>query len=208
MTGSRQCRSSYPSVPRSAHMSQRRNWMRLLTQPPQKEMAADSRRYLALAHRLLRPAPRRLIAIGGVSGTGKSTLAAGLAPELGLRPGARVLRSDVTRKLLLRGGPGNPASSQRLHPRDLSPGLRRSSSKGGSGAGSRLLGDHRRSSADAGRAPVVCRGGADSRCPVFGVLARRTDGELGEPNSGAPPRRLRCLSEDFSPSSCVTTRGR
>jgi predicted kinase len=28
-------------------------------------------------------------------------LAAGLAPELGLRPGARVLRSDVIRKLLL-----------------------------------------------------------------------------------------------------------
>jgi hypothetical protein len=64
------------------------------------EMAADARRYLELAHQLLRPQPRRLIAIGGVSGTGKSTLAAGLAAELGLRPGARVLRSDVTRKLL------------------------------------------------------------------------------------------------------------
>jgi hypothetical protein len=64
------------------------------------EMATDARRYLELAHQLLRPQPRRLIAIGGVSGTGKSTLAAGLAPELGLRPGARVLRSDVTRKLL------------------------------------------------------------------------------------------------------------
>ena len=65
------------------------------------EMATDSGSYLALAYRFLRPAPCRLIAIGGVSGTGKSTLAAGLAPELGLRPGARVLRSDVHRKLLL-----------------------------------------------------------------------------------------------------------
>jgi aminoglycoside phosphotransferase family enzyme/predicted kinase len=65
------------------------------------EMIAEARRYLDLAHRLLRPAPCRLIAIGGVSGTGKSALAAALAPELGPRPGARVLRSDVTRKLLL-----------------------------------------------------------------------------------------------------------
>ena len=66
-----------------------------------EEMAADSGKYLGLAHRFLRPAPCRLIGIGGVSGTGKSTLAAGLAPERGLRPGARVVRSDVTRKLLL-----------------------------------------------------------------------------------------------------------
>jgi hypothetical protein len=65
------------------------------------KMACDARRYFDLAERYLQPEPRQLIAIGGLSGTGKSTLAAGLAPELGLRPGARVLRSDVTRKLLL-----------------------------------------------------------------------------------------------------------
>lgn len=65
------------------------------------KMACDARRYLGLAERFLEPQPRRLVAIGGLSGTGKSTLAAGLGPELGLRPGARVLRSDVTRKLLL-----------------------------------------------------------------------------------------------------------
>ena len=65
------------------------------------EMAAEARRYLELAHRFLQPEPCRLIAIGGASGSGKSTLAAALAPQLGLRPGARVLRSDVTRKLLL-----------------------------------------------------------------------------------------------------------
>jgi len=64
------------------------------------EMAADARCYLQLAHRFLEPHPCRLVAIGGVSGTGKSTLAAGVAPEFGIRPGARILRSDVTRKLL------------------------------------------------------------------------------------------------------------
>jgi uncharacterized protein len=65
------------------------------------KMACDAHRYLDLAERYLQPEPCRLVAIGGLSGSGKSTLAEGLAPELGLRPGARVLRSDVIRKLLL-----------------------------------------------------------------------------------------------------------
>ena len=60
------------------------------------EMAAEARRYLALAAQFLRPRSCRLVGIGGLSGTGKSTLAAALAPSLG----ARVLRSDVIRKHL------------------------------------------------------------------------------------------------------------
>jgi hypothetical protein len=57
--------------------------------------------YLDLASDFLRSASARLIAIGGVSGTGKSTLAAALGPMIGGFPGARVLRSDVIRKRLL-----------------------------------------------------------------------------------------------------------
>ena len=64
------------------------------------ELIDLARRYLALALDLLRPQPPKLIAIGGLSGTGKSTLAYGLAPDLGAVPGARVLRSDVIRKRL------------------------------------------------------------------------------------------------------------
>jgi aminoglycoside phosphotransferase family enzyme/predicted kinase len=60
----------------------------------------ESRRYLDLALRLLQPATPSLIAVGGLSGTGKSTLAYHLAPSLGTAPGARVLRSDVIRKRL------------------------------------------------------------------------------------------------------------
>jgi predicted kinase len=41
-----------------------------------------------------------LIAIGGLSGTGKSAIARALAPEIGAIPGAVVLRSDVERKAL------------------------------------------------------------------------------------------------------------
>lgn len=58
----------------------------------------DCRRYLKLAKRLLKPAAARLVAIGGVSGTGKSTVARALAPDLGALPGAAVLRSDLVRK--------------------------------------------------------------------------------------------------------------
>lgn len=61
---------------------------------------ADALAYLDRACAALYPAPARLVAIGGLSGTGKSTLAAALAPEFGAAPGARVLRSDVIRKRL------------------------------------------------------------------------------------------------------------
>jgi uncharacterized protein len=59
-----------------------------------------ARAYLDLAQRFLAPEPARLVAIGGISGTGKTTLARALAPGLGAAPGAVVLRSDVTRKKL------------------------------------------------------------------------------------------------------------
>jgi uncharacterized protein len=73
-----------------------------------QEMAAEARRYLELAHQALLPQPCRLVAVGGLSGSGKSTLAAALAPEFGPSPGARLLRSDVTRKLLLGVAPETP----------------------------------------------------------------------------------------------------
>jgi aminoglycoside phosphotransferase family enzyme/predicted kinase len=60
-----------------------------------------ARRYLALAQGALRSDRARLVAIGGYSGTGKSTVARDLAAVLGGYPwGAVVLRSDVLRKQL------------------------------------------------------------------------------------------------------------
>ena len=69
----------------------------------QAEMAAAAR-YFALAEAVLEPVAPRLLAIGGLSGTGKSTLAAGLAPGIGCLPGAVHLRSDVERKRLFAVG--------------------------------------------------------------------------------------------------------
>lgn len=56
--------------------------------------------YLQEAQRFLDRSPPSLIAVGGLSGTGKSVLAAALAPTLGNAPGAVHLRSDVVRKRL------------------------------------------------------------------------------------------------------------
>jgi len=72
-------------------------------------MGAEARSYLDLSALLLQPGSCRLVAIGGLSGTGKSTLAAALAPSLG----ARVLRSDVIRKRLFEVSPETqlPASA-------------------------------------------------------------------------------------------------
>ena len=66
----------------------------------QEARLSEARSYFDRAVDLLRPRPARLIAIGGLSGTGKSSVAAALAGEFGTAAGARVLRSDVLRKQL------------------------------------------------------------------------------------------------------------
>ncbi|QDW38847.1 AAA family ATPase [Bradyrhizobium sp. KBS0727] len=60
----------------------------------------EAKRYFDLAGRLIKPEPPRLIAIGGLSGTGKSVLARELAGLIGPPPGAVMIRSDVVRKRL------------------------------------------------------------------------------------------------------------
>lgn len=59
-----------------------------------------ARNYLSAAQRYLEPSQPTLMAIGGVSGTGKSAVAQALAPEIGGSPGALVLRTDEIRKQL------------------------------------------------------------------------------------------------------------
>ena len=67
------------------------------------------RRYLAAAHGHLFPAPPALLAIGGLSGAGKSTVARRIAPRLGAAPGAVILRSDEVRKRQAGLAPTDPA---------------------------------------------------------------------------------------------------
>jgi predicted kinase len=60
----------------------------------------SARDYFALAGKLLAPPAPQLVAVGGLSGTGKSLLARALAADILPMPGAVVLRSDVERKAL------------------------------------------------------------------------------------------------------------
>jgi len=65
-----------------------------------RELEEAARQYLARADDFLRPPEPRLVAIGGLSGTGKSALARRLASTIGPAPGAVILRSDAIRKSL------------------------------------------------------------------------------------------------------------
>lgn len=65
-----------------------------------RESTALAREYLSMAAELLRPPGACVVAIGGLSGTGKSTLAFRVAPFVGPVPGAVVVRSDEVRKRL------------------------------------------------------------------------------------------------------------
>jgi predicted kinase len=64
------------------------------------ELESEARICATLAGHFLAPASKSLLVIGGLSGTGKSTVAAAIADQLGPVPGARVLESDRIRKRL------------------------------------------------------------------------------------------------------------
>lgn len=75
------------------------------------ELKEEARSYFKLAQRAIEPCAPELYAIGGLSGSGKSTCAAALAPLIRPMPGARILSSDRIRKALF----GLPAT-MRLPP--------------------------------------------------------------------------------------------
>jgi len=68
--------------------------------PDDETLLPNARKYLAEANTYLAPGRAQLIAIGGVSGTGKTLLATALSPQIGIAPGALHLRSDLERKAL------------------------------------------------------------------------------------------------------------
>lgn len=60
----------------------------------------EAKAYFLLAGKLLEPHPERLVVIGGLSGSGKTTVAEQLAPVLDPAPGARIVESDRIRKAM------------------------------------------------------------------------------------------------------------
>jgi predicted kinase len=67
---------------------------------PSGNLRKEAHAYFTLAADLLKERPIRLVAIGGLSGSGKTTVAEALAPHIGAPPGARVIESDRIRKAL------------------------------------------------------------------------------------------------------------
>ena len=72
--------------------------------------------YALLAKTLIAPSRPRLLAIAGLSGTGKTTVARALAPRIAPVPGAVHLRSDVERKMVF-----GVAPTDRLGPEGYAP---------------------------------------------------------------------------------------
>lgn len=88
-----------------------------------QQLAREAQAYFDLALDLLASVTPRLVAIGGLSGSGKSTIAAAIADRIGPPPGARILASDRIRKRLhgvsaetrLRSGAYRPEVSENVY---------------------------------------------------------------------------------------------
>lgn len=63
-------------------------------------LVAEAKSYFELARNLLHIPAARIVAIGGLSGSGKTTIAEAVAPHVGAPPGARIVESDWIRKAL------------------------------------------------------------------------------------------------------------
>jgi aminoglycoside phosphotransferase family enzyme/predicted kinase len=64
------------------------------------KLTAEARSYFDLAQTFLQQTSPRLVAIGGLSGSGKTTIAEALAAHVGAPPGARIIESDRLRKAM------------------------------------------------------------------------------------------------------------
>jgi len=84
--------------------------------PDDATLLPEARRYLSSALDYLAPAQTHLIAIGGLSGTGKTVLATSLAAQIGVAPGAVHIRSDLERKALFEVSPLTPLPQSAYRP--------------------------------------------------------------------------------------------
>lgn len=128
------------------------------------KLERQARSYFDLATELLQPGEARVVAIGGLSGTGKSTVAEALAPQVGRPPGARIIESDRTRKALFGVAPEDhlPQSAYSAEVSEEVYGRMAASVEGLAGDGCAVIADavfadpaHRQAVADAARGAGV-----------------------------------------------------
>jgi hypothetical protein len=90
-----------------------------LVQTTSKDLSAvaeQARIYFTHAVGFLSPAKPRLLAVGGLSGTGKSALARIIAPKIMPAPGAIVIRSDIERKIMFGAQENKPLPREAYAP--------------------------------------------------------------------------------------------
>ena len=120
------------------------------------KLAEEAAAYFRLACGLISPMPPTLIAVGGMSGTGKSLLARALAPFVGPAPGALMLRSDVERKKLFGVAETDKLPADGLRDRAGHGDLRTAVPQGRNRCGRAALGDRRCGVCQARRARQGC----------------------------------------------------
>ncbi len=76
--------------------------------PQRTELEREARKLFDYATDVLEPRDVSLTVVGGLSGTGKSTVSQALAPKIGRTPGAVILRSDIVRKTIMGVGWHDP----------------------------------------------------------------------------------------------------
>ena len=148
--------------------------------------------YFGLARSVLLPAPACLIAIGGLSGTGKSAVARALAPLVGALPGAVVLRSDVTRKRML-----GTAELNRLPPSAYQPSVTAEVYARLTAEAAKVVGQGHSVIVDAVFAHEAERsavefGGKADRCSLCRDLPHRRSPDPAAAHQAAQRRRFRC----------------
>ena len=155
-----------------------------------RELEQTAAGYLALARQLLEPPPARLVAVGGLSGTGKSSLARRLAPAVGAAPGCAGRAQRRTPQAPGGGAAAVAAAVRELHGRRLRAGLRVARPHRGTGGragphchrGRRVfsgVGTRR----DRSRRPP-------RRCAVPGYLARGAGGRVRAARRESSRRRV------------------
>ena len=163
------------------------------------ESAADASKhrlaatqYIDLAKDLLDAGPPSLIAIGGLSGSGKSTVARLLAHRLGRKHWPVMLRSDVMRKTPVRRQNHDKARSGCLQPVEQSSHLPSSSRSRGGASSCRQHSDRRCNLSRSGGARAHPRLSCRSRCTFHRHMARCAKRYPRTPHPWAQARRFRC----------------
>ena len=158
----------------------------------QAEAARDeARAYFALAQEFLAPTAPRLVAVGGLSGTGKSAVSRAIAPWLGAFPGAVIVRSDVERKRLFGVAPEERLPARAYAPEVSDQVYAMSRKRAMMALLRRAGGDRRCRAGEAGGARGAGRARGQARRPLHRAVARSPGQAHAGEGGGAQGRCLR-----------------